>query len=37
MQEKDSVAAPVYYYGDAVFKDVMQSVMDEAWIVVCAY
>ncbi len=33
MQEKDSGATPNYYYGDSVFKEVMQSVMDEAWIV----
>lgn len=23
----------MYYYGDSVFKEVMQSVMDKAWIV----
>ena len=33
MQEKDSGATPNYYSGDSVFKEVMQSVMDEAWIV----
>lgn len=23
----------MFYYGDSVFKEVMQSVMDKAWIV----
>lgn len=33
MQEKEELATPMYYYGDSVFKEVMQSVMDKAWIV----
>ena len=33
MQEKEEQATPMFYYGDSVFKEVMQSVMDKAWIV----
>ena len=33
MQEKEELITPTFYYGDSVFKDVMQSVMDKAWIV----
>ena len=36
MQEKEELIAPTFYYGDSVFKDVMQSVMDKAWIVAFA-
>ena len=33
MQEKDDIPTPTYYYGDSVFKEVMQSLMDKPWIV----
>ena len=33
MQEKDDIPTPNHFYGDAVFKDVMQSLLDKAWIV----
>ncbi len=33
MQEKEETVTPQYYYGDSVFKEVMQSIMDKSWIV----
>ena len=33
MEGKEDNSHPQYYYGDSVFKEVMQSVMDTAWIV----
>ena len=33
MEGKEDITPPQYYYGDSVFKEVMQSVMDVAWIV----
>ena len=36
MQEKEETVTPQYYYGDSVFKEVMQSIMDKSWIV-CLY
>lgn len=33
MEGKEDFATPQYYYGDSVFKEVMQSVMDKTWIV----
>lgn len=33
MQDKGECATPQFYYGDSVFKEVMQSIMDKAWIV----
>lgn len=34
MQEKEETVTLQYYYGDSVFKEVMQSIMDKSWIVV---
>lgn len=33
MQDKEECVTPQFYYGDSVFKEVMQSIMDKAWIV----
>ena len=33
MQDKEECVTSQFYYGDSVFKEVMQSIMDKAWIV----
>ena len=33
MEGREDITPPQYYYGDSVFKEVMQSVMDVAWVV----
>ena len=33
MQDKEEFVTSQFYYGDSVFKEVMQSIMDKAWIV----